>query len=225
MEYLVGRLATPLRQRSLAIVLQWLDRRDAARDGERIFNSNYFIATTMQPFTRFFVSQRFGLSVATVQMANAFLGLVWIRIKTGPPGLLMYMFDPKEFCATFPLNDTLAELILRCAIAQTHRAASKGETLYQARPLLPCSTPWLGDFHSDPDADMAPQINLRPRNAPDRRKGNSLIERSIATAIRMRFIEGRDAARSILQSARVPPSVIRRVLTNAQHRRRPGDRL
>jgi hypothetical protein len=177
----------------------------------------------MPPFTRFFVSQRFGLAVATVQMANAFLGLVWIRSKTGSPGLLMYDFDPKEFCATLPLNDTLAELILRCAIAQTHRAASKGDSLDQAKKLIPCAAPWLGDFHSDAGGNMAAQINLRSRWAPDRRKGNSLIERSIAAAIRMRFSEGRDAARSVLQSARVPPSVIRRVLTNAVHRRRPGD--
>ena len=170
----------------------------------------------MTTFTRHFVSQKFGRAVGTVHVEPAGKERVSIAFLADgvKPQELTFCVDRFSHCGA---AGSLEELVLRTAIAFLHRhspADTHGDTL----ELRPETTPWIGDFTAAPFGGATTGY---PRAcANDRRNGNEQLEASVEHGVQLRLVEGRPAARFYLQNARVPPSVIRRVLSNSAARRK-----
>lgn len=170
----------------------------------------------MAIYSRHFVSQKFGRAVGTVHMDASDNGSVSISFVTDGVKAQEFTFSVDKF-SHCTANGSLEELVLRTAIAFLHRrapAATDG-AVEQLRPDTP---PWIGDFTAAPFGGATAGY---PRaSTDDRRNGDEQLEASVERGVQLRLVEGRPAARFYLQNARVPPSVIRRVLSNSAARRK-----
>lgn len=175
----------------------------------------------MRFFSRNFISQKFGRSTGTVQMIDADTGTVVISTDDAKTGPYQFAFNLNKFTRSRQVQFS-EENLLRTAIAQLHRNLHS----HAAESLTILSSdvaPWIGDFSELPFGSATAPYQRRMTDEERRQVGGGL-ETSVEQGIVLLQSRGRPAARSFLQRACVPPSVIRRVLSNSASRRKacPG---
>ena len=170
----------------------------------------------MSVFTRHFVSQKFGRAVGTVQADDAGTGTVLITFVADGIAPARFTFDADKFSER-AAHGALEELVLRTAIALLQRRAPGADTADELRPETP---PWRGDLSEAPFGGATSGFARAGASMNERRNGDEQLEVSVERGVQLRLSEGRPAARFFLQCARVPPSVIRRVLSNSVARRK-----
>ena len=167
----------------------------------------------MHPFTRHFFSRILGRAVGTVRISKTGQANVEIALTERNEPAWVSDFQAHQLTAE-PGAQDVEELALRTAIAHLQRVATlPGE---QAHPAMHGIRPWIGDFHEGGGLPGAGATG----SYQERRAPGQLLEDMVACGVDLMQLEGRHAARSFLQHARVPPSVIRRVLSNSSHRRK-----
>ncbi|MEJ7806434.1 MAG: hypothetical protein WKG03_11015 [Telluria sp.] len=175
----------------------------------------------MTIFSRHFVSQKFGRAVGTVHMDASGKGSVSIAFVADGVKPQEMTFSAAKFAACVT-HGPLEELVLRTAIACLHRRAPL-DTDGAVEELRPETPPWIGDFTAAPFGGATTGYPRAMDDHGDRRNGDEQLAASVEHGVRLRLVEGRPAARFYLQNARVPPSVIRRVLSNSVARRQVPD--
>ena len=170
----------------------------------------------MHPFTRHFFSQKLGRAIGTVHIDETGQAKVEIkfadntapdwrhefRLEHSPDGLLEYSME---------------ELALRIAVANLHRQAVKSAD-GEPEPLSLGIRPWIGDFNEGPGGNSSLAAGGTVPVHERRERGHA-SEEVVAFGIALLSEAGLQAARSFLRYAKVPPSVIRRVLSKSRHRR------
>lgn len=171
----------------------------------------------MRFFSRDFISQKLGRSTGTVQMIDADTGTVVISTEDDQTGPYQFEFSLSIFTRSRQQQFS-EENLLRTAIAQLHRNLQSH--------AAECSTvlsseiaPWIGDF-SDVPFGSTSAIYQRRMTDEERRRPSDGLEISVEQGVVLLQSRGRPAARTFLQSACVPPAVIRRVLSNSASRRK-----
>ena len=110
-----------------------------------------------------------------------------------------------------------SELILRRAIAQVHRFLSNAAAEPETALRLDLA-PWIGDLNEVPVGGGT--LGYQRSAAQERRILRGCLDTSVEQGVLLHQSKGRPAARIFLQSENVPPSVIRRVLSNSVARRK-----
>lgn len=172
----------------------------------------------MTIFSRHFVSQKLGRAVGTVQLDGSGEGTVSVNFVADGVKPQKFTFSVDQFSQR-TANGSLEELVLRTAIALLHRR-SPGDADGAVDALRPETPPWIGDFSEAPFGGATSGYPRATAATGERRNGDEQLETSVEQGVQLRLSEGRPAARFFLQSARVPPSVIRRVLSNSVARRK-----
>ena len=171
----------------------------------------------MRAFSRHFVSQKFGRSAGTVQMTDADSGTLIITTADSSSGPYQFQFSLSRFMTS--LHDKFSEeVLLRCAIAQLHRNLQAPQAELPI-VLSPDIAPWIGDFSDVPFGGGTAGYHRRLSNE-ERRQSDGGLEVSVEQGVVLLQSRGRPEARNFLQRACVPPSVIRRVLSNSVSRRK-----
>lgn len=171
----------------------------------------------MRVISRHFISQKFGRGTGTVQMSDADTGAVVISTADERTGPYEFQFSLSQFMRSWHEKFT-EEIVLRCAIAQVHRTLHS-PNLALPEELSPDIAPWIGDFSDVPFGGATGGYHRRLSEDERRQAGNGL-EVSVEQGVVLLQSRGRPAARNFLQNACVPPSVIRRVLSNSVSRRK-----
>lgn len=173
-------------------------------------------ALSASEFVKHFISKKYGRASAGLSLDTPTKGVVTIQFDA--PGLRAqrYRFALQAFADVYPDASTLTETILRIAIAQAHRDEPVAE---HELPLLPNVRPWVGDFTDCPLGAGTAGYRRRSASTEERRQANGRLTACVELGLQMRQSLGRERVRSFLQGERVPPSVIRRVLSNAASRR------
>ncbi len=174
----------------------------------------------MTTFSRHFVSQKFGRAIGTVQLDPSGASNVSIAFVADGVAPQTFPFSVGNF-SQCSAQGSLEELVLRTAIALLHRrgCAEPGAAVDELRPDTP---PWIGDFTELPFGGATTGFPRATACSDERRNGDEGLEASVEHGVQLGLAEGRPAARFYLQSVRVPPSVIRRVLSNSAARRKTG---
>jgi hypothetical protein len=168
----------------------------------------------MPEFSRHFTSQKLGRASGTVRLTDPDTGTVTICPEGNiTPTTLTFRLTP-FLISEGEVNN---ELILRRAIAQLHRFLSNpaGEPETALRSDL---APWIGDLNEVPVGGGT--LGYQRSAAQERRELHGCLNRSVEQGVLLHQSKGRPAARIFLQSENVPPSVIRRVLSNSVARRK-----
>jgi hypothetical protein len=187
----------------------------------KLTQEQFYVSDSMSLYRRHFISQKFNRAVGTVKQDQPDQFFVKIVFMSD-------VLAPREFkwSAGFTLSahehGTVEELVLRSAIAQLHKNFDDFPP-DQVHLLRADITPWIGDFSEEVSAAGTVGFKTRGALQSDRRCGDEALQNLIATAVSMRATDGRLAARNFLSKASVPPSVIRRVLSNTATRRRLRD--
>ncbi len=169
----------------------------------------------MALFLRHFISQKLGRATGTVALTED-AGIVAISI-TDPPGTThQFTVDPTGF--TEPDGQISEELILRTAVAQLHRNMHT-PAAEAATKLVPGLAPWIGDFTDSPPGSGTGRYQRR-LSEHERRDPDGALKLCVEQGVSLLRSRGRPEARCYLQNASVPPSVIRRVLSNSAARRK-----
>ena len=167
-------------------------------------------------YSRQFVTQRLGRAVGTVQtfaLDNKCNVMITSETETfGPEAFTFNIAQLLQQTVVYPLE----ELALRTAIALLHKWGI-GRVADKLRPEL---RPWIGDFTDGCFGGATAGYARVTTSMADRRDGGELLEASVECGVQLQIAQGRFAARSFMQSARIPPSVIRRVLSNSLDRRK-----
>lgn len=168
----------------------------------------------MPEFCRHFTSQKLGRASGTVRLTGPHTGTVTISPECNRTATTL-AFRLTPFLMTEGELDN--ELILRCAIAQLHRIVSNpaAEPDTELRSDL---APWIGDLTEAPAGGGT--LGYQRSAAQERRGRYGCLDMSVEQGVLLHRSKGRPAARIFLQSANVPPSVIRRVLSNSVARRK-----
>jgi hypothetical protein len=127
-----------------------------------------------------------------------------------------YAVDRALFRARFPDAPDLDELIVRAALTRAHREAGHPHAPPGDMSLSPDTAPWIGDFTAEFNKS---QSCGNAGVGADLRSANPEMEAIVESGVEIQRVAGRRAAASVLQSANVPPSVIRRILSNSTQRR------
>lgn len=171
----------------------------------------------MRVFSRHFISQKFGRSTGTVQMSDADTGTVVIFTADNGTTPYEFHFSLSQFMRSWQEKFS-EELLLRSAIAQVHRTL-QSPTLEMPAELSPEIAPWIGDFSEVPFGGGTGGYHRR-LTEDERRQASNGLDVSVEQGVVLLQSRGRLAARNFLQKACVPPSVIRRVLSNSVSRRK-----
>lgn len=173
-------------------------------------------ASSSSEFVKHFISKKYGRARAGLSLDTPADGVVAIEFDA--PGITAqrYRFALQAFADIHPDPSTLMETIVRTAIAHAHRDEPEAE---QELPLLPNVRPWVGDFTDCPPGAGTAGYRRRSASTEERRQANGRLTACVELGLQMRQSLGRERVRSFLQGERVPPSVIRRVLSNAASRR------
>ena len=170
----------------------------------------------MAIYSRQFVTQKLGRGVGTVQavvLDDKYSVLITFGIATIEPEAFTFEVDQlRQPTVVYPLE----ELVLRTAIARLHKWGV-GHVAATPRPEL---LPWIGDFTDARFGGTTASYAHMTTAMTDRRNGGKLLEASVECGVQLRVAQGRLAAKSFMQSALIPPSVIRRVLSNSLARRK-----
>ena len=170
----------------------------------------------MRVFSRHFISQKFGRGTGTVQMSDADTGTVVISADNGT-GPYEFQFSLSQFKRSWQEKFS-EEILLRSAIAQLHRALQSPAA--ELPPELSSDiAPWIGDFSDVPFGGGTGGYHRR-LSEDERRQASNGLDVSVEQGVVLLQSRGRPAARNFLQNACVPPSVIRRVLSNSVSRRK-----
>lgn len=163
-----------------------------------------------------FVSKKYGRASITLSFDVPPGALVTIAFAA--PGIAAQQFRADVAAFTRHCCDAavLPETIARSAIARLHKGDVERDP---ALPLLPEVRPWLGDFSAGPPTAGTATYRRRSAATEERRQADGSVSACVELALQMRQSEGRERVRSFLLGERVPPSVIRRVLSNAASRR------
>ena len=170
----------------------------------------------MHIFTRKFHATKLGRAVGTVNMQDPSYADVEILALQNPIPPQRFRFPLAELVTVNSAHD-IRELALRIAIANCQIAVDHtgGE-----HTTLCTTRPWIGDL-SAAGSDALIDGDRVSASAADRRHEDGALGELVDRGLKMRLSEGRFAARQFLQRANVPPSVIRRVLSNTTRRRKP----
>ncbi len=174
-----------------------------------------YFTPSMPLFTRHFVSQKFGRAVGNVQLdggGNAQVEIALLEKEVAP---WTCQFSEHDLGAAAPRYG-VQEAALRIAIANLHHCLVK--ECDPADTVSVTMRPWIGDF-KEHGRGSGPLGTRGATVAAERRKPGDHLEELVSCGVEMVQLEGRYAARSFLQYAHVPPSVIRRVLSNSTQRR------
>ncbi len=169
----------------------------------------------MPPFTRHFVSQKLGRAIGNVQLDDTGRALVEIVLLEKDTDPWTCQFSEQEL-GEAAVRYGVHESALRIAIANLHHCLVK--RCDDPHAVSASIRPWIGDF-KEYGLDSGPLGTRGATVASERRKHGDHLEELVACGVEMVQLEGRYAARSFLQYAHVPPSVIRRVLSNSTQRR------
>ena len=171
-------------------------------------------------YVQHFVSQRLGRGIGTVDYTDGECGRVHIELTEPDVHHLDYDFKVADFAGHCPDQAAFDQTVLRIAIAQAHRDLRKPAGTDGAQRLSTGVLPWLGDLGAAPYGGGTVGFLRRTGFMDERRQGNQPLEASVDTALQMRKVEGRRAARCYLEQASVPESIIRRVLSHSAQRRK-----
>lgn len=171
----------------------------------------------MPPFTRHFFSQKLGRAVGNVHINETGQASVEIKFADDVTPDWRHEFH-LEHSPDVPGLYSQEELALRIAVANLHRQAVKSAN-GEAEPLALGIRPWIGDFTEGPGGNSSLAAGgSTPLH--ERREQGHASEEVVASGIALLSQGGLQAARSFLRYAKVPPSVIRRVLSKSRHRRK-----
>lgn len=174
---------------------------------------------TMPPFTRHFFSQKLGRAIGTVHIDATGKASVEITFadNTAPDWRQKFCL---EHSPDVPLEYGMEELALRIAVANLHRQAVKSAD-GESEPFSLGIRPWIGDFTAGPGGNSSLAAGGTTPQYERRERGHA-SEQVVASGIALLSEAGLQEARSFLRYAKVPPSVIRRVLSKSRHRRKSG---
>jgi hypothetical protein len=166
----------------------------------------------MHTFSKNFMSQKFGRLVGHVRPTSTQTGSVIIeRVESdAPPRIFVYSSD--TLAIDFSTTEA-GETILRTAIAHLHRGA-RFDTDGISETLTLGLRPWIGDL-----CDVAPGGEI-DEDVRERRKAGHPATDLVESGVQLQARQGKSAARSFLEDGRLPPSVIRRVLSSTKPRRK-----
>ncbi len=175
----------------------------------------------MTIYSRHFLSQKFGRAVGSVRMDASDTASVTIASVADSVQPQQFSFSVAQFSQS-AAHGSVEELALRTAIALLHRraVAANDGAVEQLRLDTP---PWIGDFTVAPFGGATAGFARATASADDRRSADEQLESCVEHGVQLRLAEGRPAARFFMQNARIPPSVIRRVLSNSLARRKMRD--
>ena len=170
----------------------------------------------MAVFLRHFISQKLGRASATVEFTEG-AGTVVIATTEPPGSVHRFDFEPAGFARPHD-GDISEELVVRTAVAQLHRNLQT-PSVEAPTTLVPGIAPWIGDFTDSPSGSGTGGYQRR-LSEQERRNPNGALNLCVEQGVSLLRSRGRPEARCYLQNASVPPSVIRRVLSNSVARRK-----
>lgn len=168
-----------------------------------------------------FMSQKLGRGTASVTDLDSTRTLVMLAFHGASVASYQFEVDRKAFQAYYPNAAEIDELIVRVAITRIHRDASHVAGIKTGERLSPLLAPWVGDF-THPDAARARMPSSTRRVNDNLRVDDGQMETLVERALHVHRTQGRLAAVALMRAAKVPPSVIRRVLSHSIYRRKSG---
>ncbi len=105
----------------------------------------------MESYTRHFVSQHLGKSIATVEFCGESAGQVRIDMPALSPQSVNYCFNVERVAQLVPERAQLPEAIARIAIHQVHKqflGSGKKDMFRPGLELAVDTSPWQGDLQA-----------------------------------------------------------------------------
>ena len=171
----------------------------------------------MDQFEQHFLSQKYGRAKGSVQHKESGNGSVTIEFSD--PGIkpVVFLYRGEDVDSAAQGSSKWLEHILRSAIYRLHRLPPP---LPEEPVVLKRGTPpWIGDFCADAAGESTLAYRQWSGSAERRRKDLGQQE-EVERGVEIGATSGRYVARFYLLEAGIPPSVIRRVLSNSRERRR-----
>jgi hypothetical protein len=165
----------------------------------------------MHTLSKNFMSQKFGRLVGHVRPLSTQHGSVVIESPENPGSPRQFDYSSDSLAIDFSSPET-AEVILRTAIAHLHRGAQFDADGVRETLTLGLR-PWIGDL-----CDVEPAGDT-DHDVRERRKAGHPATDLVESGVQLQERQGKSAARSFLEDWKLPPSVIRRVLSSTKPRR------
>lgn len=143
-------------------------------------------------FVRHYHSQKYGRSVGVVTVGATGEGEVTLTPDSSATPPQRYLFSLDDFLPLSSPEKPMEELVLRTAIARSHRTRASGKGAIPDR-LLPQRT-WIGDLSDAPIGEAT--LTYRKRlSGSDRRMGQSELMALVECGIQLGATQGIAAAR------------------------------